>query len=325
MERLGNEPDVARVIGIDVREPDFSTRNLEFYRLDVRSPELADVMAGADALVHLAAVDAKDPAETQDVNITGTRAVVNAADRMGVGTFVFTSSHSVYGHHADNDFPLTEESAVRPAPTNAYATSKAEAEQVVHYFAESHPEVAVTTLRLAWVGGPGLPANPVVESPVRLVIREYEPPTQAVHEDDAAAAVLFALKERLRGVYNVSADDTVPRQEELYDQRRIALDLDKARRVFNLTARLGLSPPAADIAMMMYPQVMANAKLKGAGFTFERTTADAVREAAEARKEWVSLGPARFRPRRAALIAGTFGAVLLGSAVRKRRPRPEKA
>ncbi|MGH2758405.1 MAG: NAD-dependent epimerase/dehydratase family protein [Actinomycetota bacterium] len=325
LERLGNDPDVSRVIGIDVREPSVSTRNLEFYRLDVRSPDLADVIAGSDAVVHLAAVHLKDPAETHDVNVTGTRTVVGAADRVGLGTVVFASSHSVYGYHADNDFPLTESSAVRPAPANAYATSKAEAERVVQYFAESHPDVAVATLRLAWVGGPTLGANPVVESPVRLVIREYEPPTQAVHEDDAAAALVFGLSRRLRGIFNVGAEDTVPRQEELYEQRRISLDLERARRVFDITARLGLSPAAADIGTVMYPQVMSSARIKAAGFAFERSTEDAVREAADARKEWVALGPARFRPRRAALIAGTFGAVLLGSAVRKRRPRPEKA
>lgn len=324
VERLGQEPDVGRVIAIDVREPDFSTRNLEFYRLDVRSPELVDVIAGADAVVHLAAVGHRDAAETQDVNITGTRTVVNAADRVGAGTIVFASSHSVYGHHADNDFPLTEKSAVRPAPTNAYATSKAEAEHVLDYFAASHPDVAVSILRLAWVGGPGLPANPVIESPIRLVIREYEPPTQAVHEDDAADALLFALNKGLRGTFNVAADDTVPRQEDVYEQRRIALGLSRARRVFDVTARLGISPSAAEVAMLMYPQVMSSAKLKAAGFEFRRTTAEAVREAAEARKDWVALGPARFRPRRAALVAGTFGAVLLGSAVRRRRPKPEK-
>jgi nucleoside-diphosphate-sugar epimerase len=321
LERLGADEDVSRVVGIDVVEPSFSTRNLEFYRLDVRSPELGDVIAGCTALVHLAAVNTNDPAETHDVNVTGTRAVVDAAGRVGADTIVLASSHSVYGYHADNDYPLTEGSPVRPAPTSAYATSKAEAERVVSYLADAHPDLAVATLRLAWVGGPGLPANPVIESPIRLVIRGYEPESQAVHEDDAAGAIVFALQSGLRGTYNVCADDVVPRPEEIYGQRRVAIDLDRAKRMLDRTSKLGLSVPAAEVAIMMYPQVMSNARIKGAGFTFEHSSEDAMREAAEARKEWVAMGRLRFRPRRAALVVGTFGAVLIGSRARSARGR----
>ena len=325
LERLGADADVSRVVGIDVRDPEFSTRNLEFYKIDVRSPELNDVIDGCDTLIHLAAVNTKDPDETHDVNVTGTRAAIAAAERVGVRSVVLASSHSVYGHHADNDYPLTETSPIRPAPTSAYPMSKAEAERIVGYFAEAHPDVDVVTLRFAWIGGPGLPANPVIESPIRTVIRGYEPETQAVHEEDAADAVLFVLRNGLRGTFNVCADDTVARQEEIYGQRRMTFDLDTARRLFDRTSKLGLSPPAADIGMLLYPQVMSNARVRDAGFAFAHSSSDAMREAAAARKEWVALGPARFRPRRAALIAGTFGAVLLGSAVKKKRPKPETA
>lgn len=325
LECLGNDERVSRVIGIDTVEPEFATRNLEFYRLDVRSPELADVVKGCDSLVHLAAVNTKDAAETHDVNVTGTRTVVDAVARAGVSTLVFASSHSVYGHHADNHFPLTERSPVRPSPTSAYPASKAEAERVVGYYADSRPDVAVATLRFAWVGGPTLPANPVIESPIRVVVRGYEPETQAVHEDDAMRAIAFVLEHGLRGVYNVGAQDTVPRQDEIYGQRRVVLDLHTAKRMFDRLSRLGLTPPASEIGVMLYPQVMSSARLTSAGFTFERSSMDAMRDAAEARKEWFAIGRARFRPRRAALVGGTLGLVLLGSGLRKRRPRPETA
>ncbi len=325
LDRLGAHPDFSRVIGIDVVEPGFSTRNLEFYKLDVRSPTLGEVVSGCDTIVHLAAANTDDAAETKDVNITGARTVVDATARVRASKLVIASTHAVYGYHADNDYPLTESSPVRPAPTNAYALSKAEAERIVDYFAGAHADVAVTTLRLAWVGGPTLPANPVIESPVRLTIRGYEPETQAVHEDDAANAIMFAVLDGTSGKYNVCADDTVQRQEDIYGQRRVSIGLDRAKRMFDQTSKLGLSVGSAELAIMMYPQIMSNARIKGAGFNFERTTVDAMRESAEARREWVAIGKARFRPRRVALVGGTLGAVLLGSVVRRRRPRPETA
>lgn len=322
-ERLAEEPGVARVVGIDIVEPDFATGNLEFYKLDIRSSDVAGVLAGCDAVVHLAATASKDADATRDVNVTGTRVVVDAAGRAGVGVLVYVSTHRVYGNHADNDYPLTESSPVRPAPTDAYAASKAEAERIVAYFADNNADVAVAILRLAWVGGPSLPANPTIESPVRLVLRGYDPASQAVHEDDAARAIVHALTAGLRGTYNVCADDTVDNREQIYGQRVVSIDPARAERMLDATSRVGLTVPGADAAMLMYPQVMTSAKLAGTGFTFEHSSQDAMRAAAEARREWLAVGRVRFRPRRAAMVVGTLGAVFIGSAVRSlwRRPR----
>jgi UDP-glucose 4-epimerase len=319
LERLSADPAVARVIGIDVSEPRFSTRNLEFYRMDVRAPELREVIAGCDAVVHLAAADGRGDSDTYDVNVAGTRAVLAAVEQARPGQLVFASSHRVYGYHADNDYPLTEDSPLRPSPADAYGTSKAEAERAVSYFAQAHPEVAVAILRLAWVGGPGLGASPAIESPVRLAIRGYEPEVQAVHEDDAAACFLFVLHNRLRGVFNVAADDRVVRLDGVFGQRRVTLDLARARRLLESAGRLG-GPGPRDLGPLLYPCVMSSERIRAAGFAFTRSTAQTMAQSAAARREWTALGPLRFRPRRAAAVAGTMGLVLVGELFR-RRPR----
>jgi nucleoside-diphosphate-sugar epimerase len=323
VQRLGDDPTIGRVVGIDVAEPGYTSRNFEFYRMDVRSPQVAHVIGGCDAVVHLAALSSGDPDEIRDVNIGGTRSVADAATRASVRKIVFASSGSVYGAHPDNDFPLTESSPVRPAHDNAYAVSKAEAEGVVAYYAEAHTDTTVTVLRLAWVAGPNLPTSHafVVDSKVRFLIRGYDPPLQALHEDDAIGSITFALAGLVPGVFNVCASDVVERPDELLSQRRVTLDLDRAKRVLDRTARVGLSPPASDVGVLMYPQVMTNRSLGLAGFSPARTSTDALREASVARRDWVAVGKMRFRPRRIALVGGTLGAVLIGSAVRSRRAR----
>jgi nucleoside-diphosphate-sugar epimerase len=326
VERLGNEPDVKRVIGIDVAEPGFTSRNFEFYRMDARSPQLPQVIGGCDAIVHLAAVSDADSNEIRDVNVGGTRAVAEAATRGAVRKIVFASSHRVYGAHPDNDYPLVESSPLRPGHDDAYALSKTEAESVLAYYAEAHPDTTVTVLRFAWACGPNLPTShaAVVDAKVRFVIKGYDPPFQAVHEDDAVGAIAFALVNNLPTVLNVCADDVVERADELLGQRRVTLDLDRAKRVLGRTARLGLSVPPSEVGVLMYPQVMSNDALRSAGFVPQHTTQDALRQGAEARREWVAVGRMRFRPRRVALVAGTLGAVALGSsaraALRRRRP-----
>jgi UDP-glucose 4-epimerase len=319
LERLAADERVARVVGIDVVEPSFSTRNLEFYRLDIRAPELGDLIAGCDALVHLATNDSSDPEETFDVNVGGTRAVTDAASRASVSKLIYASSVAVYGSHPDNDYPLTEASPVRPSADNAYARAKAEAEELVDYFARAHPDVVVTTLRFAWVCGPTIPTPraALIDVPVRLAIAGYDVPVQAVHEDDTSAAVMFALSTHLPGVYNVGADDSVSSPENLLGQRRLTLTIDRARALVARASKVGLSPwDAPGLSSLLYPQVMSNAKLVGAGFRFEHSAAEALRAAAEARRGWVGMGRVRFRPRRVALVAGSLGLALLGSAAR---------
>jgi UDP-glucose 4-epimerase len=321
LEQLGNDATVTRVVGIDIAEPSFTTRNLEFYKMDVRSPQLVDALRGCDAVVHLAAVDATDPDETRDVNIGGTRSVADAAARAEVRKIIFASTGRVYGAHADNDYPLTEDSPIRPGRDDAYAVSKAEAESVLHYFADAHPDRVVTILRFAWMCGPSLPTRHafVVDAKLRVVIANYEPSFQAVHESDATHAVAFVVGEDQPGTFNVCAADAIDRPEEFFGQRRVTLRLESARRVLARTARLGLSVPPTHIGALMYPQVMSNEALVTRGFAFEHTTAEALAQAAEARREWVALGRLHFRPRRMAMVGGTLGAVLLGTAVNKRR------
>jgi UDP-glucose 4-epimerase len=318
---LDADPSITRIVGIDVAEPSFTGRNFEFYSMDIRSPDLAGVVRDCDALVHLASVHA-DPDDIEDVNVGGTRCVCDAAGRGNVKKLIFASSHSVYGVHADNNFPLTEDSPVRPNPENFYARSKAEAEQVVSYFAKEHPDVVVTTLRFAWISGPNLPTSHarMVDSKVSFVIAGYEVPIQTVHEDDAAAATAFVLARDVPGTFNVCADGSVSSPDEIFGQRRVTLPLDKAKRVLDRTAAAGLSPPGSQMALLMYPQVMANDALRAAGFAPSHSARSTLEAAAEARRRFVSVGRLKVR-RRNAVVVGAVGLLAVASALRGRRAR----
>jgi nucleoside-diphosphate-sugar epimerase len=322
LTHLSNDATITRVVGIDTVEPTETTRNLEFYRMDVRAPDLAEAFRGVDAVVHLAAVAGDDADEIRDVNIGGTRAVADAAARAAVRKIVFGSSHRVYGAHPDNDFPLTESSPVRPSHDDVYAMSKAEAESLIAYQA-TDANMQTVILRLAWISGPRIPTSHagVIDARVRVKIKGYDPAFQAVHEDDVARAIAFAIRGDLSGTFNVSPEDAVAEPEKLFGQRVVGLDAQRAKRLLQRTGRLGLTPDAVAMPALMYPQVMTSDALVRAGFSFEHTASEALRAAAEARRDWVAFGRLRFRPRRVALMAGTLGAVLVGSAANRRRAR----
>ena len=123
--------------------------------------DLSAALDGVDAVVHLAArahvmaEGAADPlAEYRRVNRDGTRRLAEAAIAAGVARFVFLSSVKVNGE-ATRGEPVTEDDT--PAPEDAYATSKWEAEQALAEASGGGIETVV--LRTPLVYGPGVKAN----------------------------------------------------------------------------------------------------------------------------------------------------------------------
>jgi dihydroflavonol-4-reductase len=95
----------------------------------------ASVVADCSAVIHLAAAqhEAQMPeAYFRDVNVIGTRVLLEAAQKAGVRRFVYGSTIGVYGSGADH--VLDETSATHP--DNPYTRSKLEAEGVVASFAQ---------------------------------------------------------------------------------------------------------------------------------------------------------------------------------------------
>jgi UDP-glucose 4-epimerase len=122
---------------------------------------LSEAFIGAKVVVHLAARNhvlretAKDPLlEYRRVNVEGTRNVVRAARKQGVGLFVHVSSIKAMGEGTGE---ILEETA--PClPSTPYGISKLESEEVVRAEAVG-TGMAVSIFRLPMVYGPGNKGN----------------------------------------------------------------------------------------------------------------------------------------------------------------------
>jgi UDP-glucose 4-epimerase len=323
VHELAQSDAVGRIIGIDLRPPSSGSHKLEHYEMDVRSPQVSEVITGADVLVHLALTEDGTPDEIKDNNVGGTRAIAEAAVRAGVSKVVLGSTFRVYGHHADNDFPLTEGSPVRPLSEDVFAQSMVEAEGAVRFLGGSHPEVCVTVLRLANIIGRDLPTwrAASLDSPVRPAIDTYDPPLQFLGESDGGRGVAHAVDRDLPGVYNVSSDDWIDAGESVLRQRALRIGSDQAPRLMSKLERLGVPVPAGGAAALMYPAVLSGAAFRATGFAPIQSSSLALEEAQTARREWTAIGPVRFRPRRVAVAAATLVALAMGSRIRRSRRR----
>jgi UDP-glucose 4-epimerase len=141
---LARQDDVDQVVALD----DFSTGSaenlagsptVEIVEGSILSVQDLDrVMAGAQALVHLAARPSvprslADPMATHQVNATGTMMVLEAARRHGAPHVVVASSSSVYG--ANPALPKREDMATMPV--SPYAASKLATEVYALSYARS--------------------------------------------------------------------------------------------------------------------------------------------------------------------------------------------
>jgi nucleoside-diphosphate-sugar epimerase len=141
------------VVGLDLRAGPFTT-----YRASIADRDsVRRCMAGVERVFHTATlhrphVDRRSREAFVETNVGGTLSLLEEAAAVGAGSFVFTSTTSVFG---DALVPpagapaawVTED--VAPIPRNIYGVTKAAAEDLCRLFARNHqlPCVVLRTSR----------------------------------------------------------------------------------------------------------------------------------------------------------------------------------
>jgi nucleoside-diphosphate-sugar epimerase len=168
---------------------------------DLRDPGVRRSLAGTDVVVHLGFQLWRSP-DAEGINLGGTANVIAARP----SRIVLASSAAVYGAWPDNALPLAEDAPARPNRQCPYAEHKLEAERRC---ADAAP---TASMRICAVLGPH--ADPLVRKAsagLKKAVPAARARRQAVqflHEDDAAAALLAAVKRAdVEGLYNVAPPD----------------------------------------------------------------------------------------------------------------------
>jgi len=331
LSSLEADDQIQRIIGIDRVAPPLGSPKLEYHEMDIREARLPKVIADADAVVHLAfqTDTLRDIKEMRAINVDGTANVLAAAAAVGARSVVVLSSALVYGAHTDNPVPLTEDAPLRANEDFAPAVHKLLCERLVELYRSEHPDMAVCVFRAATVFGPTVDnfVTRMLEAPRLTRVKGFDPPLQVVHEDDVAAALVFAATTRLDGIYNLAADGWLSGDEvaEISGKRRVELSEQVAFSMADRLWRAGLTAaPAGELHYVMHPWVLDIGRLAAAGFRPRYTNRAALLEAAEAHRTWIALGRARVRKDSLAKgAAATLGAIGAMALVRRARRREE--
>ncbi|MFI0266739.1 SDR family oxidoreductase [Streptomyces luteogriseus] len=257
---LSQDPEVAAVLGLARRIPDWSPPKTDWAAVDLASErsDLVERFTDADAVVHLAWAfqPTHDPAATWRTNVLGSMRVFEAVAAAGVPALVHASSVGAYSP-GPKDEAVDESWPTHGWPDAAYCREKAYLERALDTFERDHPGTRVVRMRPAFLfqresaseqrrifGGRFLPGPSARPELLPFLPDIPGLRVQALHTDDAANAYRLALRSDVRGAFNLAADPPVDARllGEMFDARPVRLPRGAARAAVAAARGLHLLP-----------------------------------------------------------------------------------
>ena len=252
---------VESVVGVARRPPGSLADHLPkvtWRSVDISADPLGEVVAGADAVVHLAWL--LQPSRRRDVmrrtNVEGSRRLFAATADAGVPALIHASSVGAYSR-GPKDRAVDESWPTDGIPTSGYSRDKADVERALDDLEAANPRMRVVRMRPGIIMQAAAAAEiarlfvgPLV--PARLLRPSWLPVVpdldglriQAVHTDDVAEAYRLALHAGVSGPFNLAADPVLDPASlsEALGARRVRLPVSVVRPLAEWSWRLHLQP-----------------------------------------------------------------------------------
>lgn len=288
-----NTPHVEWLGGIDVRPPKNPSDHLHFSSLDVRSPEIATLLKDnqVTTVVHLAWIfnPTHNPDFERDVDVEGSRNILDCVQKAGVPYLIYLSSTTSYGPHPDNPEIFDENYPRRGHHGYLYSKYKAEVDDMMLDFMNRNPQQEIFVARAPIVLGANTRnvVTQMTELPVLVGVRGFDPPMQFIHEQDLQRLLKWAIHSKPKGIYNVTGPGTIRYSEIMKHLKKPSVWIPSALIYPALSTlwRLRLVPfPSSILDFVRYPWVASGEKFLAAyDFKPEFTSEEAFLAYARAR------------------------------------------
>jgi len=280
-KRVGGDYEIH---GVDVAPWTGSAREIRVHQADLRSKKVEDVFRRErpSAVVHLGMVRHRFDAQLRhDVNVVGTKHLLEYCATYGVKKLVILSSSYVYGALPENPFYMDEDTALNVSRHYPEIRDLAEVDTLATAFLWRYPDIATSILRPVSTLGYYTHSSIGAYLKLRYVptVLGFNPMMQFIHEEDVAEAIARTLETGARGVFNVVGPGAVPLKVAIRETGGTALPVPEtaARAAVRRLFRYGFYPlPADAINFAKYPCTIDGRRFRTATsfqplFTLEQT------------------------------------------------------
>src|SRR3954451_14289719 len=279
VQALGEDARVGEIVGIARRMPSWQAPKTQWVRADITTDPLEPILAGADAVIHLAWLiqPSRDAELLERVNVHGSRRVFEAAAAAGVPALVHASSIGVYSP-GPKDRPVDESWPRRGVESLFYSRHKVACEDMIDGIERRAPELRIVRLRPGLIfkaeagseirrlfAGPFLPGFLVQKRLVPLIPRVPRLRFQAVHSRDVGEAYRQAVVRDVSGAFNIAADPEIGVEElcEFFGARSFPLPAGALRGAAQLSWKLRMQPsPPGWVDLALGVPMMATARAR---------------------------------------------------------------
>lgn len=275
------------VIATDIKLPPESERisGVTYVALDIRDAmAVRGVMSASPigVVAHLAAIvtppKGADPNLAYDVDVGGTRNVLEACLAANVAKVIVTSSGAAYGYYPDNAPLLDEDAPLRGNACFAYSHHKRLVEHMLAEYRARHPELKQLVFRPGTILGAGTKnqITAIFERKVILGIRGASSPFVFIWDEDVVTCLERGVREPdLVGIYNLAGSGTMTLADiaNALAKPYLALPAETIRTGLAMLDKLHLSPYGPEqVLFLQHRPVLDNRRLvTELGFTPKST------------------------------------------------------
>jgi UDP-glucose 4-epimerase len=250
------------VCGVDRVPWEGHPRGIAVHEVDLRKRKFEDVVRTEmpNAIVHMGFIRhfRADLRTRHDVNVRGTKQLLDHCVNYGVQQLVVLSSGYVYGAAPENPFYMDEDQPLSASRSYPEIRDLVEVDALATAFLWKCPHIRTCVLRP--VSTLGYFVQSLVGSYLRQpripTVMGFDPMMQFIHEEDVSEAIGLALEHSLQGVFNVTGPGEVPVSVAIAETggRTIPLPEPVLRPLFDRLFRWGIWPyPAGVIDYLKYP------------------------------------------------------------------------
>ncbi len=269
------------VIGTDLCKRD--SLDFPIKILDIRDAALAQLLIDEKIthVIHLASIlqASKDRARDFDIDVNGTRHVLECCVKSGVQHLTVTSSGAAYGYHADNPAWIDEQDALRGNPEFAYSDHKRQIEGLLSDYRQQYPQLQQLIFRPGTVLGADT-RNQITDLFMAsriLALKGSDSPFVFIWDQDVINAMQMGIREDKTGIFNMAGDGVLTMKQiaNRLNKPLLTLPVWLVKAALQVEKWRGKPTEPEQVNFLRYRPVLANRRLKEEfGYQLAKTSAE---------------------------------------------------